>query len=171
MHECVYIQTHFMTTEKSVMYPFIVNTYIHVCICTYIYVELPWWLSHKEPTCQCRKREFHLWVGKIPWRREWLATPVFLPGKSHGQRSLLGYSPWSCKELDTAEGLKNNNAYSVCVCVCVFARTRVCVLPMCQNHARPWGFRDDSGRALCILCCLRSQLEPQPRKMLSNFTA
>ena len=75
-------------------------------------------------------------------------TPGFLPGKSHGQRSLLGYSPWSCKELDTAEGLKNNNAYSVCVCVCVFARTRVCVLPMCQNHARPWGFRDDSGRAL-----------------------
>ena len=40
------------------------------------------------------------WVGKIPWRREWPSTPVFLPGKSHGQRSLLGYSPWSCKESD-----------------------------------------------------------------------
>ena len=40
-------------------------------------------------------------LGKIPWRREWLPTPVFLPGESHGQRSLVGYSPWGCKELGT----------------------------------------------------------------------
>ena len=45
------------------------------------------------------------WVGKILWRREWLPTPVFLPGKSHGQRSLAGYSPWGCKEWDTTEWL------------------------------------------------------------------
>ena len=44
-----------------------------------------------------------LWVGKIPWRRKWQPTPVSLPGKSHGQRSLVGYSPWSRKELDTTE--------------------------------------------------------------------
>ena len=37
---------------------------------------------------------FHPWVGKIPWRRQWQPTPVFLPGKFHGQRSLVGYSPW-----------------------------------------------------------------------------
>ena len=37
------------------------------------------------------------WVGKIPWRRKWQSTPVFLPGESHGQRSLMGYSPWGCK--------------------------------------------------------------------------
>ena len=37
---------------------------------------------------------FDPWVGKIPWRREWLPTPVFLPGEFHGQRSLVGYSPW-----------------------------------------------------------------------------
>ena len=41
------------------------------------------------------------WVGTIPWRREWLPTPVFLPGESHGQRRLMGYSPWGHKELDT----------------------------------------------------------------------
>ena len=41
----------------------------------------------------------------IPWRREWLSTPVFLPGESHGQRSLGGYSPWGLKELNTTEGL------------------------------------------------------------------
>jgi len=43
------------------------------------------------------------WVGKIPWRRAWQPTPVFLPGESHGQRSLVGYCPKGCKELDTTE--------------------------------------------------------------------
>ena len=44
--------------------------------------------------------EFDPWVGKIPWRRVWQPTPVFLPGESHGQRSLAGYSPWDHKESD-----------------------------------------------------------------------
>ena len=39
---------------------------------------------------------FNLWVGKVPWRRKWQPTPVFLPGKAHGQRGLAGYSPWGC---------------------------------------------------------------------------
>ena len=47
---------------------------------------------------------FDPWVGKIPWRRAWQPTPVFWPGESHGQKSLAGYSPNSCKESDTAEG-------------------------------------------------------------------
>ena len=46
---------------------------------------------------QCRRPGFDPWVGKIPWRREWLPTLVFLPGEFHGQRSLAGYSPWGCK--------------------------------------------------------------------------
>ena len=45
------------------------------------------------------------WVGKIPWRRERLPTPVFWPGEFHGQRSLVGCSPWSRKESDTTEQL------------------------------------------------------------------
>ena len=45
---------------------------------------------------------FNLWVGKIPWRRAWQPTPV-LPGESHGQRSLVGYSPWGHKESDMIE--------------------------------------------------------------------
>ena len=45
------------------------------------------------------------WVEKILWRKEWQPTPVFLPGKSHGQRSLVRYSPWGWKELDTTEQL------------------------------------------------------------------
>ena len=52
--------------------------------------------SGKEPACQCkryRRCRFDPWVRKMPWRRKWQSTPVFLPGKSHGQRSLAGYSP------------------------------------------------------------------------------
>ena len=48
----------------------------------------------KESACQCRRHRFDPWVGKIPWRRAWQPTPVFLPGESHRQRSLPGYSPW-----------------------------------------------------------------------------
>ena len=55
----------------------------------------------KESTC--RKHGFNPWVGKIPWRRKWQTTPEFLPGVSHGWRSLMGYRPWVCKELDMAE--------------------------------------------------------------------
>ena len=47
---------------------------------------------------QYRRSGFSLWIGKIPWRREWEPTPVFLPGESHGQRSLAGYRPWGLKE-------------------------------------------------------------------------
>ena len=50
-----------------------------------------------------RRRGSYPWVGKILWRRKWQPTPVFLPGKSHGQRSLAGYSPWVTKELDTTK--------------------------------------------------------------------
>ena len=53
--------------------------------------------SGKEPACQCRRHRFDPWVGKISWRRKWQPTPVFLPGESHGQTSLVGYSPWGCK--------------------------------------------------------------------------
>ena len=61
--------------------------------------------DHKESACQCRRPRFNLWVRKIPWRREWQPTPVFLPGKSHGQRSLAGCSPWVCKESDMTKRL------------------------------------------------------------------
>ena len=63
------------------------------------YCGLPWWPSGKESTCQCRRHEFDLWVGKIPWRKKWQPTPVFLPDKCHGQRSLVGYHPWDLKRV------------------------------------------------------------------------
>ena len=68
--------------------------------------RFPRWLSGKESICQCRRcrrHEFNSWVGKILWRRKCQPTPVFLPGKSHGEKSLVSYSPWSHKESDTAK--------------------------------------------------------------------
>ena len=58
---------------------------------------LPWWLSGKESAWQCRRHGFNPWVGKMSWRRKWQPTPVFFPGKSHGQKSLASYSPWGHK--------------------------------------------------------------------------
>ena len=63
-------------------------------------IRLPRWASGKEPACQCRRRKrhrFNPWVREIPWRRAWQPTPVFLPGESHRQRSLVSYSPWGCR--------------------------------------------------------------------------
>ena len=54
---------------------------------------LPGGSGHKESACQCRRPGLDPWVGKIPWRRKWQPTPVFLPGEFHGWRSLVGYSP------------------------------------------------------------------------------
>ena len=52
-----------------------------------------------------QETRFNPWVGKMPWRREWLPTPVFLPGEYHGQRRLAGYSPQGRKESDITEQL------------------------------------------------------------------
>ena len=71
------------------------NKVIHI----YIY-GLPWWLRGLTICPQYRRPGFNPWVGKIPRRREWLPILVFWPGKSHGQRSLVGYSPWRSKESD-----------------------------------------------------------------------
>ena len=62
--------------------------------------------SSKEPACQCRRHRrlgFDLWVGKIPWRKAWQPTPVFLLGESHGQKNLADYSPQGRTESDMTE--------------------------------------------------------------------
>ena len=59
----------------------------------------------KESASSAGDPGFDPWVGKIPWRRKWQPTPVFLPGEAHWQRSLVGYSPWGLKESDRTERL------------------------------------------------------------------
>ena len=68
----------------------------------------PKWCSSKESACQCRRLRrcrFKPWVGNIPCSGKWQPTPVFLPGESHGQRNLVGYSPRGRTESDTTEQL------------------------------------------------------------------
>ena len=65
---------------------------------------ISWWISRKESACNAGDLGSIPGSGRFPWRRERLPTPVFLPGEFHGQKSLVGYSPWGCKELDTTEG-------------------------------------------------------------------
>ena len=68
--------------------------------------DVPGGSSGKETVCQCRRHRRYRWLGfdpwveKTPWRRAWQPTPVSMPGESHGQRSLVGYSPWGLKESE-----------------------------------------------------------------------
>ena len=74
------------------------------------------WASQVAQTAKNPPAMHETWVrslgGKIRWRREWLPTPVFLPRELHGQRSLVGYSPWSCKETDTTEQLTYTHTHT-----------------------------------------------------------
>ena len=91
-----------------------------------IFKGLSWWLSGKEYAWQCRnhrKHGFNPRVRKIPWRRAWQPTPVFLPGEFHGQRSLVGNSSWDRKELDTTEQLTLNIIYTESLCINGLLRT------------------------------------------------
>ena len=74
-------------------------------------LAFPGGAAGKEHACQSRRQKrcgFDFWVEKIPWRRKWQPTPEFLPKKSHGQRSLAGYSPWGRKESDTMTQLNTH---------------------------------------------------------------
>ena len=77
-----------------------VDTYMYI----YTHIHgLPLWLNGRESSSQCRRRRrLSPWVRKIPWKRKWQPSPVFLPGKSYGQRSLADYSPWRHRESDTS---------------------------------------------------------------------
>ena len=62
-------------------------------------------VKNPPANAEVKRCGFDSWVGKILWRRAWQLIPVFLPGQSHGQRSLVVYSLWGCKELDMIEQL------------------------------------------------------------------
>ena len=85
-------------------------------VCVFSLVHLSnlrsfWWLRWQKIHVQCRRPGFDPWVEKIPWRRPWKSSPGFLPGKSHGQRSLVGYGPWGHKESDMTEATKHSTAH------------------------------------------------------------
>ena len=78
----------------------------------------------KESACQCRRPRLDPWVGKIPWRREWLPTPVCSPGESHGERSLAGHSPWGHRESNPLPLPKKAAPYSFLHLGVQFRRTQ-----------------------------------------------
>ena len=88
--------------QKPRLFPFTTWSW-HSCLLLILFIFraswLPWWLSSKESGCQWKRHGFYPWVRKFPWRRKWQPTPVFLPGNSHGQRSLVGYSLQGCKRV------------------------------------------------------------------------
>ena len=86
----------------------------HRALPSHVHIGLPRWLSVKESAYQCRRHGFAPWVGKLSWSSKWQSTPVFLPGKSQGQRTLASYSPWDGKELDMAEHVQ---ALHICILV------------------------------------------------------
>ena len=85
--------------------------------------NLSWWFSGKESPCQCRIRGFYPLVWRAPGEGTGNSTPVFLPGKSHGQRSLVGYSPGGLKrdrhDLATKQTNKKQNNNKKCVYMCM----------------------------------------------------
>jgi len=81
---------------------------VHQFIWVLIETRIPRWCSDKESACLGRRHRFNPRVGKIPWRRKWQPTLASLPGKSHGQRSLAGYSPWGCKESNMTKRQPGN---------------------------------------------------------------
>ena len=76
---------------------------------------------------------FDPWVWKIPWRRTWQPTPVFMPGKSHGPRSLVGYNPWGRKESDTTEWLHFTSLHFTTLSLPAGG-----LMPACKSHATAW---------------------------------
>ena len=76
--------------------------FLMIAILTSVNV-LPWGFRRSRICLQCWRPRLNPWVGKILWRSKRQPTPVLLPGKSHGQRSVVGYNPWCRKESDTTE--------------------------------------------------------------------
>ena len=108
-----------------------------------------WWFSRQRIGLQCRRHGFDPWIWKIPWRREWQPTPVFLQGKSHGQRNLVVYSPWGRKESDTtittcyvrSVACFTCNVYPIrsVLSICTIRRTIICEIACLAKsaHCKP----------------------------------
>ena len=106
------------STRNSIQYSVMAYKEKNLEKSTYMYMwGIPGGASCKEPACQCRRRKrcrFNPWDTKIPRRRAWQPTPVFLPRESHGQRSLMGYSPNGHKQPDTIEVTQHSHTH-ICI--------------------------------------------------------
>ena len=76
------------------------------------------WVKNRPAVQETQETRFDPWVGNIRWRRAWQFTPIPLPGESHGQRNLAGYSPWGRRGSDTTEWLSTQD-FCYCFALCV----------------------------------------------------
>ena len=127
-----------------------------------------------------RRPGFDPWFGKIPWRRAWQPTPVFLPGESQGQRNLVGYNPWGCRESDMTEQLTfhftsgYNGEPLGCFCLVFLIRRVACFRlsfkqtpSQCLDHglrAPPWrkGGQDEGALSVGLGGANRCQKTVRP---------
>ena len=138
--------------------------FIYTYICNYTHIKsFPGGASGKESACQWKghkRAQFDPWVGKIPWRRKWQPSPLFLLGESHGQRSMEGYSPWCCRigcfwsDFTCMHAHTYINTHThMCVCVC-----------MCQHISQTPYFHDPiyqrvftskgANKPSCFMTCI-----------------
>ena len=117
------------------------------------YYSTIWWLSGKESACQCRNHRrcgFDSWVRESPWGRKWQPTALFLQEESHGQRSLVGCSPWGHKESETTEWLSTH------ACIQLFKKE---ILPIFNNmdglggHYVKWNKSEKAKYCMISLIC------------------
>ena len=102
---------------------FFMHVCLHIYFCLLYYFDgLPRGLSGKESAYQCTRCGFDPWVRKISWKKKWQPTLVFWPEKSHGQRSLVGHSPWGGQELGTTERLSTHCFDSPNVLITAFGK-------------------------------------------------
>ena len=104
---------------------------------------------------QCGRPGFNPWFGKISWRRKWQSTPVLLWRKSHGQRSLVGYSPWGRKESDTTERLH----FGSFLTISTVHRLKILFLSFLFSWNRYWSQRRTLNMTIyytCLSYCLPS---------------
>ena len=101
------------------VYPVLLDRSFCLFICLFVHlflsnfrIDFPGGSVVKNLPAKCRRCGFDPWIGKIPWRREWQLTPIFLPEKFHGQRSLADYSSWGCKELDMTKLLTHTHTHT-----------------------------------------------------------
>ena len=97
----------------------------------YINIMQNWWLRQWRICLQCRRPGFNAWVGKIPWRRAWKPTPIFLPGEFQGQRSLADWGPWGHKRSQSWTWL--NTAFNIDQEFCIWL-TSWTTLTMLNNE-------------------------------------
>ena len=131
------------------------RTLTHTYILPRVKLGFPGGPSAKESTCQCRRPGLHPWVGASPRSWKWQPTPVLLPGKSHGQRSLVGYSSWGHKGLDMTEHstaqqfLKLYTKFCICGHKCSFLGLKLQKLLLSSSEkCGP----DDTKPQMMIVC-------------------